>query len=336
MRRLTENKIILVTRPTRLAELIARFNTASQARFYVEHLGADFSDYQREDENYQIAVKKVSATLETLGRVQVLNRAFLPNFLFGPNDTIVVLGQDGLVANTLKYLSGQPVLGVNPDPARWDGQLLPFGVDDVGKIIPEVFRRGRPIKFVTMAKAALNNGQVLYGVNDLFIGPRSHVSARYTITLGDQSEAQSSSGVIVSTGLGSTGWLKSLLTGAAGIVQTAGTKRALAAQAELNFRKTGGKFSGSVPSKTRLTVHSEFPWDANYLRFTVREPFPTRTTAASLVFGRVETGHSLVLVSQMAEHGVIFSDGIEKDFLEFNSGARAVIGIAEKKGCLVA
>ena len=85
----------------------------------------------------------------------------------------------------------------------------------------------------------------------------------------------------------------------------------------------------------RLTVHSEFDWDADFLRFTVREPFPTRTTAANLVFGRVTSGQFLVLVSQMAENGVIFSDGIEKDFLEFNSGTRAVIGIAEKKGCLV-
>jgi len=90
-----------------------------------------------------------------------------------------------------------------------------------------------------------------------------------------------------------------------------------------------------APPEMRLTVNSEFPWDADYLRFTVREPFPTQTTAANLVFGRVASGQSLVIVSQMAEHGVVFSDGIEKDFLEFNSGTRAVIGVAEKKGCLV-
>ncbi|HEY1663532.1 MAG TPA: sugar kinase [Verrucomicrobiae bacterium] len=335
MRRLTENKIVLVTRPTRLAELIARFNTASQARFYVEHLGADFSDYQREDENYQTAVKKVRATSETFGRVQMLERAFLPNFLFAPDDTIVVLGQDGLVANTLKYLNGQPVLGVNPDPARWDGQLLPFKADDLEKIIPEAFRHARPIKSVTMAKAMLNNGQVLYGVNDLFIGPRSHISARYTITLANQTEIQSSSGVIVSTGLGSTGWLKSLLTGAAGIMQAAGTKRVLEMRTELKLRNSAKQSNTRASPKVRLTVHSEFPWDADFLRFTVREPFPTRTTAANLVFGRVSAGQSLVLVSQMPEHGVIFSDGIEKDFLEFNSGTQAAIGLAEKKGCLV-
>jgi len=37
----------------------------------------------------------------------------------------------------------------------------------------------------------------------------------------------------------------------------------------------------------------------------------------------------------MAGNGVIFSDGIEKDFLEFNSGTQAVIGSAERKGVLV-
>ena len=37
----------------------------------------------------------------------------------------------------------------------------------------------------------------------------------------------------------------------------------------------------------------------------------------------------------MPEHGVIFSDGIEADFLEFNSGTHAVIKVAEKKGMLV-
>ena len=42
-----------------------------------------------------------------------------------------------------------------------------------------------------------------------------------------------------------------------------------------------------------------------------------------------------MLSSQMPEHGVIFSDGIEDDFLEFNSGTQAVITVADEKGHLV-
>ena len=63
---------------------------------------------------------------------------------------------EGLVANTMKYLDGQPVVGVNPDPARWNGVLLPFTVADLARVVPEVLRRRRPIKSVTMAEARLN------------------------------------------------------------------------------------------------------------------------------------------------------------------------------------
>lgn len=307
----TERKIILVSRRTRLDDLIARFNTVDQAKFYVEHLGADFSDYVRERDTYRTALRQAETILREVGRVQTLARSFLPNFLFGKDDTVVVLGQDGLVANTVKYLSTQPVIGVNPDPPRWDGVLLPFTVPDLDKVVPEVFAEKRRIKEVTMAKAELNNGQKLNAVNDLFIGPKSHVSARYVIRIGDLEEQHSSSGIIVSTGLGSTGWLKSLMAGAVGVA---------------NSR-----------SRSRATVRAEssFEWDANYLLFTVREPFPSKTSAASLVCGKVTKDLPLMLTSQMPERGVIFSDGIEDDFLEFNSGTKAVITLADEKGHLV-
>lgn len=331
MNRLTENKIILVTRPTRLTELKRRFATRSQAKFYVSHLGQDFSDYDHEETEYATSVKLAQQTLSSLGRVQMIDRSFLPNFAFGPQDIVVVLGQDGLVANTVKYLNGQPVIGVNPDPSRWDGQLLPFHVTDLDKVAREVFRGGRVRKNVTMAMAKLNTGEVLYAVNDIFIGPRSHVSARYNISTNGRSENQSSSGVIVSTGVGSTGWLKSLLTGAAGIVQGAGSRTARQVQQELlpNVRNLPPKLN------VALTPKSEFPWDSDYLCFTVREPFPSKTTSATIVFGRVTARTPLVVVSQMPENGVIFSDGIEQDFLEFRSGTRATISVADKHGCVV-
>jgi hypothetical protein len=240
-----------------------------------------------------------------------LERRYLSNFVFGAEESVVVLGQDGLVANTLKYLDGQRVVGVNPDPARWEGVLLPFAVKDLPRLMREELRRNRPIKTVTMAKATLNTGQTLYAVNDLFIGQRSHVSARYSIAIGGHEEQQSSSGIIVSTGLGSTGWLKSIYAGWA-----AATRSLLKRQME--------------------TINDgSFPWDADYLHYFAREPYPSRTTGATIVIGRIAHDAQMVLVSQMPENGVIFSDGIESDYLEFNSGTRATIGVAEKHGLLV-
>lgn len=308
MNRLTENKIILLVRETRLDELISRYNTLDQAKFYVEHMGVDFGDYLLEHNNYLESVANAKATLNSLGTLQVLNRKFLPNFIFGEDDLIVVLGQDGLVANTLKYLDRQLVIGVNPDPDRWDGVLLPFEVKDLTKIIPEVFNGLRDHSLVTMGEVALTDGQTLHAVNDFFIGAKTHVSARYNLSIEGKSENQSSSGIIVSTGLGSTGWLKSVLTGAASIV-------------------------GTVP---RTFLEPErIAWDARRLIYTIREPFPSKTTGTTLVYGEVTENHILKVESHMAGNGVIFSDGIENDYLEFNSGMVADIRVAEKCGHLI-
>ena len=311
MNRLTENKIILITRKTRLDDLIARFNTKDQARFYIEHLGADFSDYQAEDQRYKACLREAEQILAKIGRLQVLDRTFVPNFVFGEQDTIVVLGQDGLVANILKYLDNQLVLGVNPDPERWEGILLPFTVPDLSNVLLEVFAKDREIRKVTMAKATLNTGQTIYGVNDIFIGPRSHTSARYSIEINEKKENHSSSGIIISTGLGSTGWLRSIFAGAIGIT------------------------SYIVEQRSEINNPESFSWDADYLYFSVREPWPSKVSAAEISFGKITNHSPLYLVSQMPENGVIFSDGIEADYIEFNSGTQAMINLAEKIGHLV-
>lgn len=305
-----ERKVVLVTRRTRLEDLLARFVTLEQARFHVEHLGADFADYEREHRSYRAALAAVRERLERHGRYQVLDRGLLPNFLFGPDDVVMALGQDGLVANTLKYLDGQPLVGINPDPARHDGVLLPFGVADLPRLLPEALADKRPCRSVTMALARLQDGQQLYAVNDLFIGPRSHTSARYELRHGERHALQSSSGIIVSTGLGSTGWMRSVLAGAQAIAH------------------------GIEGDEARIDEHP-MPWDSDRLLFAVREPFPSRTTQVLPAWGYVTRDARLELTSLMAEGGVIFSDGIENDHLDFNSGLRAEIGIADRRGRLV-
>lgn len=305
-----ERKVVLVTRKTRLDELVARFHSAAQARFYLEHLGADFADYQREHAAYAAARRTVQAALEAHGRFQAIDRGFLPNFVFGPSDVVVALGQDGLVANTLKYLDGHPLIGVNPEPTRFDGLLLPFDAADLKPVLADTLADRRDHRRVTMAEARLGDGQRLLAVNDLFVGPAGHTSARYEIALGKKSEVQSSSGLIVATGLGSTAWIKSVVTGSLAVAASLGADLADA---------------GYAPA----------PWDAGWLQFAVREPFPSRASQTTLVFGRVDAQTPLELRSLMPEHGVIFSDGILADYLEFNSGSVATIGIAKEVGRVV-
>lgn len=309
----TEKKIVIVTRETRIDNLRKRFTSVDQLSFYVKKRGGKVKDYIEEDKQYKTSVSSLDESLQEWGHVQFIDRAYLTNFVFGPEDTVVAIGQDGLVANTLKYLSeGQPLIGVNPDPDRWDGVLLPFRVEQLKEVIGEVLAGRYRSKPVTMARAAMNDGQEILAVNDFFIGQRTHTSARYWIEHAGQKERHSSSGIIVSTGLGSTGWLKSLVHGA----------KAIAAEVE----------NGSPP----IVEDVSLPWDAEQLYYTVREPFPSRQTQCHMVFGKVDQQNPLSIRSLMSENGVLFSDGIEADFLEFNSGSQVEISIAQTKGNLVA
>lgn len=306
---LSERKIVIITKHTRADELVKKFNNMTQAAFYVKKMGGDIDEYVDESNTYKEAVSTSFNFLQGFARVQTIDREYVPSFLFGDDDIVVVIGQDGLVANTLKYLNGQPLIAVNPDPSRYDGVLLPFRNSDLAQVVRDVLKNRRLIKEITMAVAKLNDDQSLLAVNDFFIGRQTHVSARYNIMIDGKEENQSSSGVIISTGLGATGWLKSVITGAKSIAGTI----------------AGGE----------ITENINLPeWDSDYLYYSVREPFPSNTTGVSLVFGKIKDA-PLQIASQMPENGVIFSDGIEQDFLQFNSGIEATISVASRKGYLV-
>ncbi|MDR2096317.1 MAG: sugar kinase [Treponema sp.] len=398
-----ENRIIIVRRETRLEKVLEAQNTLSQARFYIKRLGGDFAEYEDEHNQYTESVRKLRQNLEELANIQVLDRKYLPNFIFAANDVVVVIGQDGLVANTLKYLEGQRLIGLNPDRSRWDGVLLPFVPEDATKIIDEAIRGKRKYEEVTMAKARLQNGQELLAVNDFFIGQKAHASARYVLKFRGLKEPQSSSGVIVSTGLGSTGWMKSIIAGASRINASVIGRPYGGRQESENLTETDeeaygpdagdGWYSAALapapamdatairrmgqPKKSRrlkdylprdsdvkdLSVNAGMSmtparqagpkigkkksygpselsrvvgkWSAEELIFAVREPFPSKSTGTNLVFGKINRDEPLRLESLMGENGVIFSDGMESDFMVFNSGAEAVISIADKKGRIV-
>lgn len=346
-------KAVVITRKTALEELIERFNTREQARFYIEHMGASFDEYQAAHDTYTNALNALKTAMPDGVRSQFVERSFLPTFTFGPDDLVVVLGPDGLVVNTAKYLDAQPLLAFNPDARRIDGVLLPFRIEQAPVVLQDVTRGHFIIKEISMAQAQLNDGQILLAVNDLFIGQASHVSARYRLCFGPQSEDQSSSGIIVSTGAGSTGWMRSVVTGASRVMATFEVVSAAPNhhhhdedghednRQDTNARrkkrrrdsvKMSGEQDATLPP---IKNDGRFDWEAEHLLFSVREPFVSKVSGAQLVFGRIEAGDSLEIVSHMPQNGVIFSDGVEDDFLEFNSGAIARIGLAEKKAHLV-
>ena len=326
-------KIVVVTRQTRLSALRAKYNTTAQAKFLVGRARmmdavrsgksdatiqsaasegeALFDNIEQENTRYEEAVRFIRQEVQDLLPVHIIDRQQVPQFLFGGDDIVVTVGQDGLVANTAKYAVGLPIIAVNPDPSAIDGILLPFEVPQVRSAVQRVLSGRAEIKLVTLAEAVLADGQKLLAFNDLFIGAKTHVSARYRLEFGRSSEIQSSSGLLVSTGAGSTGWFSSMCNMAGGVRR---------------FLKKG---SAEQIDPIRM------PWDDKRLAFVVREPFISKTSSAKIIADLVPPGSELIIESRMEQNGVIFSDGIEADFLEFNSGSVARIRASQSQATLV-
>lgn len=306
---LQKDNLVIIKGESRMKQLKKRFNTKKQAQFYMKSKGINIDEVEEEDSAIERSVKAAQKITSSMMRTQVVDQNFLPNFSFGEDDVVVVIGHDGLVANTAKYVHNKPIIGVNPDPSLYDGILLPFTLDNYKKAVDKVRKNQHSFKEVTMAEAKLNDGQRLLAFNDFFIGHQAHKSARYKVHFQNREEQQSSSGIIVSTGAGSTGWLSSLIN-----------------MANCIHAQFGGS---STIQQQRLS------WNTDKLVFVVREPFLSRASDIQLTTGFITQQQQLRLESSMPKEGVIFSDGVMDDFMAFNSGAIAHIGIAEEKAILV-
>jgi len=302
-------KAILIRDKTRLEQLIERFNSKAQAQFYIERSGDDFGSYELEHHTFYESLSETQEAISKYLKFKIINRSFLPTYLFTNKDLVVVIGQDGLVANTAKYVKGLPIIGVNPDIERYDGTLLKHAPNDLNTLLKNVISHNYETMEVTMAKAQLNDGQALYAFNDFYIGAATHVSSRYTIAFNGKQEKQSSSGIIVSTGAGSTGWLSSIF----------------------NMTNT----INSVHNKNRSDCGTILNWDDDKLVFVVREPFLSKQSQIGIGYGVITKRKTLTIESHMPSKGGIFSDGIETDFINFNSGSTVEIRIAEEKAILI-
>ena len=171
-------RCVVVERPTEYQELLLRHGTREQVRFFVEQRGQSLEDVEARHRLQRGFHADVMGVIPAEWRRASVQRADLDRFLFEPEDIVVVLGQDGLVANVAKYLeSEQPVIGLNPEPDRYPGILVPHPPSAAVDLIHDVANGRARFEHRTMAQASLDDGQRLLALNDIFIGHASHQSA---------------------------------------------------------------------------------------------------------------------------------------------------------------
>lgn len=291
-------RVVVVTRETEYQWLLARHATRGQVEFFLRERGQTIDQVAKRHQQHELALNTIMTAIPKDWRRNLVMRNELDRFLFEPQDLVIAVGQDGLVANTAKYLNGQRVIGVNPNANLYDGILVPFSSHKAIEIIVAAMHDDVAVQHRTMAQVTLDDGQRLLALNELFVGHHSHQSARYTILAGNRQEHHSSSGVIVTTGTGATGWARSI------------------------HQQRHDKLALPAPEDDSLA-------------FYVREAFPSVSTGTSITAGLIPKEQTLHIRSELNEGGVIFGDGIEADYLPFNFGTNATFSVAQNKLSLV-
>ncbi|MFF6914385.1 hypothetical protein [Streptomyces sp. NPDC012466] len=304
-------RAVLVHRTTEYEELVARHGTHGQAAFFLSSRGRDIEEIAERHRRTRRALAEVTAAVPLTWRQSQVERRDLDRFLFAPDDVVVVVGQDGLVANVAKYLAGQPVVGVDADPHRNPGVLVRHRPADARMLLAAALAArtgtgtGTGTTELTMVEAVADDTQRLLALNEIYVGAASHQTARYRLGFDDGRgavEAQASSGVLVGTGTGATGWVRSV------------------------WQERGG---GRADGDLRLPGPTE-----ERLVWFVREAWPSPTTGTSLVAGELVGGNRLALTVE-SERLVAFGDGIETDAVELTWGQRVRVGVCEQRLRLV-
>ncbi|MFG2334336.1 hypothetical protein ACGFMM_32710 [Streptomyces sp. NPDC048604] len=286
-------RAVIVHRTTEYEELLARHGTHGQAAFFLAGRGRGVEEVRERHERTVKALAAVAAAVPLQWRQSRVERADLDRFLFGPEDVVVVVGQDGLVANAAKYLDGQPVIGIDTDPGRNPGVLVRHRAEDAARLLPSATAGRTGVDELTMVEAVTDDAQRLLALNEIYVGPPGHQTARYRLGPDDARtapEAQASSGVLVGTGTGATGWLRSL------------------------WQQSGSGLTLPGPADPRLV-------------WFVREAWPSPATGTSRVEGLLGRSEGLRLTVE-SDRLVAFGDGMETDALELTWGQSVRVGVA--------
>ena len=201
-------RAVLVERPTEYTSCSRATARASRRASSSTRATARSTRSRAATARWRRPARRVLGAIPPDWRRAAVQRADLDRFLFEPEDVVVVLGP-GRARRQRRQVPRRPA-GDRPQPRarrcscrHLAGARRPTCCADVAagprgaRGAHDGGRAARRRPGAARAQRGLRR-------------PRSHQSARYTLAVGERAERQSSSGLIVATGTGATGWAASI------------------------------------------------------------------------------------------------------------------------------
>lgn len=163
--------------------------------------------------------RKQESTLETIKKTlkkckisfKPANRDRLSKKQFQNRDLIIIAGGDGTFLRAAHFADNQLLFGVNADAKSKEGFFMAATANDFERKLKKVIEGKARIKKLPRLEAYINNKKAgTLALNEFFIGARkSYHAAKYVLQINNRKERQKSSGILVTTPIGSYAWAKS-------------------------------------------------------------------------------------------------------------------------------
>jgi NAD kinase len=233
----------------------------------------------------------LAALRKLLPRAHYISAEWASRAALGPQSLVIALGGDNHFQRVAALVDSQVMLGINSDPERSVGALAAFTIDSYAEAVSRQHISEAAPEHWTRLDVRLNGVPLVHrALCEVFLGERERpYMSRHVLHLGEQSEEQKSSGLLVATGAGATGWY---------------------AAARGDVRWTDETFAKTEES----------------FRFIATEPHPG-ARASQFLHGQVSTGEALRVVSLNRRNGVLAVDAFRHH--PFPSGALAEISVGK-------
>jgi len=174
---------------------------------------------------------------------------------------IISFGGDNSFTYTSHYAGDTPIIGINSDPLRSVGALCMWSSKDLEETIETILKEEYEIENWTRLKTTINDEKITSATSEYYFGEKQRKDmSRNTIEYRGKEYEQKSSGIIIATGAGSTGWYNSAnrFLFPEGNTFTKTEKKAVFINTEpyAYTRKIGELYAGEIREGEKLIIHS--------------------------------------------------------------------------------